>query len=44
MQQAQEYLDQGMTPNEAAKELGIRADTFRKAISDGRLKKSLPYQ
>ena len=41
LQQAQQYLDQGMTPNEAAKELGIRADTFRKAISDGRLKKSL---
>lgn len=43
LQQAQQSLDQGMTPNEVAKELGIRADTFRKAISDGRLKKSLPY-
>ena len=41
LQQAQQYLDQGMTPNEAANELGIITDTFRKAISDGRLKKSL---
>ncbi len=41
LQQAQQYLDRGMTPKEAAKELAIRADTLRKAISDGRLKKSL---
>lgn len=39
LQQAQLYLDQGMTPNEAANELDIITDTFRKAISDGRLKK-----
>lgn len=42
LQQAQQHLDQGMTANEAANELGIRVDTFRKAISDGRLKKSQP--
>ena len=41
LQQAQHYLDQGMTPREAADELAIKADTLRKAISDGRLKKSL---
>jgi hypothetical protein len=41
LQQAQQYLDRGMTPKEAAKDLAIRADTLRKAISDGRLKKSL---
>jgi len=43
LQQAQQYLDQGMKSNEAANKLSIRADTFRKAISDGRLKKSLRY-
>ena len=42
LQQAQQYLDQGMTPKEAANELAIKTDTLRKAISDGRLKKSLP--
>ena len=41
LQQAQQYLDQGMMPNEAAYKLGIRTGTFNKAISDGRLKKSL---
>lgn len=41
LQQAQHYLDQGMTPKEAANKLAIKADTLRKAISDGRLKKSL---
>ena len=39
LQQAQQYLDQGMTPTEAANELAIKTDTLRKAISDGRLKK-----
>jgi len=38
LQQAQQYQDQGMTPNEAANELDILSDTFRKAINDGRLK------
>ncbi|MEL7290630.1 MAG: hypothetical protein AAGJ67_01820 [Pseudomonadota bacterium] len=41
LQQAQQYLDQGMLPNEVARELAIKRDTFGKAISDGRLKKSL---
>ena len=41
LQQAQHSLDQGMTPREAGDELAIKADTLRKAISDGRLKKSL---
>lgn len=39
LQQAQQYLDQGMTPKAAANELAIKTDTLRKAISDGRLKK-----
>ncbi len=39
LQQAQHHLDQGMTPTEAANELDIKADTLRKALSDGRLKK-----
>jgi transposase-like protein len=41
LQQAQHYLDQGLSPKDAADELAIKADTFRKAISGGRLKKSL---
>lgn len=41
LQQAQHFLDQGMTSKEVAKELDIKADTLRKAMSDGRLKKSL---
>ena len=36
---AQNYIDQGMTPKSAASELSIMTDTFRKAMSDGRLKK-----
>ncbi len=40
LQQAQHYLDQGMTPTETANELDIKSDTLRKAVSDGRLKKT----
>ena len=35
--QAQCFLDQGYTRKDAAQELGIKYDTFRKAINDGRL-------
>ena len=38
--QAQNFLDQGMSKHEVAEELGIKYDTFRKAINDGRLKES----
>ncbi len=39
LQRAQHFIDQGMTATETANELAIKADTLRKAISDGRLKK-----
>ena len=38
--QAQDLLDRGFTRQEAALELGVRLDTFRKAINDGRLRES----
>ncbi|MBI9081931.1 MAG: hypothetical protein JEY79_19595 [Pseudodesulfovibrio sp.] len=37
LERAQGLLDQGYTRNEAVEELGIKYDTFRKAINDGRL-------
>jgi transposase len=37
LEQAQQLLDQGWHRCDAAKELGIKSDTFRKAIYDGRL-------
>ena len=37
LKQAQQLLDQNVPRGEAAKELGIKPDTFRKAIYDGRL-------
>lgn len=37
LEQAQRFLDQGYTRKDAAQELGIKYDTFRKAINDGRL-------
>ena len=37
LERAQGLLDQGYTRNEAVQELGIKYDTFRKAINDGRL-------
>jgi transposase len=40
LEHAQRFLDQGYTRKDAAQELGIKYDTFRKAISDGRLIKS----
>ncbi len=37
LEQAQRLLDQGCSKKDAALELGIKYDTFRKAIDDGRL-------
>ncbi len=37
LEQAQRFLDQGYTRKDAAQELGIKYDTLRKAINDGRL-------
>jgi hypothetical protein len=37
LEQAQRLLDQGYLRKDAARELGIKCDTFRKAINDGRL-------
>jgi len=37
LEQAQRMLDQGYLRKDAARELGIKYDTFRKAINDGRL-------
>ena len=40
LQQAQQLLDQNYSKVEAAEELGIKPNTFRKAIYDGRLHES----
>ncbi len=40
LQQAQQLLDQNYSKGDAARELGIKSDTFRKAIYDGRLHES----
>jgi hypothetical protein len=40
LERAQSLLDQGYLRKEAAQELGIKYDTFRKAINDGRLSES----
>jgi transposase len=40
LEQAQRLLDQGYSRSDAAMELGIKYDTFRKAINDGRLVES----
>ncbi len=37
VEKAQRLLDQGYTRNDAVEELGVKYDTFRKAINDGRL-------
>ena len=37
LEKAQALLEQGYTRNEAVQELGVKHDTFRKAINDGRL-------
>ena len=37
LEKAQRLLDQGYTRNDAVQELGVKYDTFRKAINDGRL-------
>jgi len=37
LEKAQRLLDQGYTRSDAVKELGVKYDTFRKAINDGRL-------
>ena len=38
LEQAQCLLDHGLNRNDAAQELGVRLDTLRKAINDGRLR------
>ncbi len=38
LDQAQSFLDEGLPRREIAEELGVKYDTFRKAINDGRLK------
>ena len=40
LEKAQRLLDQGYTRNETAQERGVKNDTFRKAINDGRLLES----
>jgi hypothetical protein len=40
--QAQQLLGAGRNPREVAEELGLKLDTLRKAIQQGRLIKSLP--
>ena len=37
LEKAQRLLDQGYTRSDAVQELGVKYDTFRKAINDGRL-------
>ena len=44
LEKAQRILDQGYTRNEAAQELDVKYDTFRKAINDGRLLESRPTE
>jgi len=44
LEKAQRLLDQGYTRNETAQELGVKYDTFRKAINDGRLIESRSTQ
>ncbi|MCP5018020.1 MAG: hypothetical protein GY938_22520, partial [Ketobacter sp.] len=38
LDQAQSFLDEGLPRREIAEELGVKYDTLRKAINDGRLK------
>jgi hypothetical protein len=38
--QAQKLLDEACKPSDVAAQRGVRPDTFRKAIEDGRLKKT----
>jgi transposase len=40
LETAQRLLDQGYSRNDAVEELGVKYDTFRKAINDGRLVES----
>jgi transposase len=44
LEKAQRLLDQGYTRGDAVKELGVKYDTFRKAINDGRLVESTHTQ
>lgn len=37
LEQAQTQLDEGKSPSSVSKELGVKYDTFRKAVSAGRL-------
>ncbi len=44
VEKAQSLLDQGYSRQEAAQELGVKYDTFRKAINDGRLVERTPTE
>ncbi len=44
LDQAQRFLDEGLSRKEIAGELGVKYDTFRKAINDGRLKERAPFE
>jgi hypothetical protein len=44
LDKAQDLLDRGYTRDEAVQELGVKSDTFRKAINDGRLIESRPTE
>jgi predicted DNA-binding protein (UPF0251 family) len=39
--EAQQLLDEGLEPSEAADRLGIKRDTLRKAVGAGRLHKAV---
>jgi len=41
LKQAQEQLDQGLTVQEVAAQLGVKYDTLRKAVRAGRLHKAV---
>jgi transposase len=41
LEKAQRLLDQGYTRSDAVKERGVKYDTFRKAVNDGRLVESM---
>jgi len=41
LKKAQELLDAGLESSQASKELGIKTDTFRKAVKAGRLHKAV---
>jgi len=44
LEKAQRLLDQGYARTDAVKKLGVKYDTFRKAINDGRLIEPRPSE